>query len=107
MIRSILILALVATAVATPILTRATLREADPQILGTPPASEEFYRRVLEVEKHWDVFIRTLFGCQPAPSVTGPDTCRPNLGSIDYSSYSKWMKAARKLMEEKDVPCGK
>lgn len=93
--------------VVTPLLTYLALRETSHQTLGMPPASEEFYRRVLEVEKHWDIFVRRLFGCHPAPAVTGPDTCSPHLGDIDYTSYSKWTRAAKKLMEEKDVPCGK
>lgn len=66
---------------------------------GVSP-SDEFLRRALEVEKHWDVFIRRLFGCKPAPEPTNSENCRPQFGEIDYAAFTRWTKAARKLMGE-------
>lgn len=71
--------------------------------VGTSPADIEFYRKALEVEKHWDRFIRKLFGCKPEVPTT-PENCRPQFGEIDYAAFTKWQRAALKLMGD---PCGK
>ncbi len=53
---------------------------------------------VIEFEKHWDRFVRRLFGCRPDGEIS-PDTCKPAEGSIDYAAFSAVRKVARKLFD--------
>lgn len=55
---------------------------------------------VVAFEKPHDKFVRQLFGCQPEGMIT-PDTCNPNLGTINYGEFSRARKAAARLYDLK------
>ena len=65
------------------------------------PTPIELYDKVLEFEKHWDIFVRNLFGCQKTGE-TNSDTCKPSNGSINYSEWTRARNAAKKLFELED-----
>lgn len=62
----------------------------------------ELMHKALAFEKHWDVYIRNLFGCKPAPEVTSPYTCNPSIGFVDYAAFIRSRSAAAKLFEFKE-----
>ena len=55
-------------------------------------------RQAVEFDKHWGLYLRNLFGCEP----TGPtteETCDPSRGYIDYASFSKARDLAKKIFQ--------
>lgn len=57
--------------------------------------------RALAFEKHWDPYVRRLFGCAAAGD-TNLTSCRIRQGSIDYREYASARDAAKLLFDLKD-----
>jgi hypothetical protein len=70
-------------------------------VCARPVDEAEFRRRALVFEKHWDPFIRRLFGCELEGPTTA-ETCRPALGQVDRREYERARNAAKKLFELRD-----
>jgi hypothetical protein len=67
----------------------------------TPVADREFLERVVEMERHWDVFYRRLAGC-PETGPATEETCRPALGRLDHAAFVRSRRAAARLFDFRD-----
>lgn len=66
--------------------------------------NREFLRRVVEFERHWDVFIRKLFGCPLNKVLVEPEAeCSLAAGMMDLRGYQKAREAAKKLFKLTDA----
>jgi len=63
--------------------------------------TDHFVQEVLGFEKHWNPFIRKLFGC-PLDGPTDAATCQPKLGTYDFAEFKKSKNVAKKLFELKE-----
>jgi hypothetical protein len=53
--------------------------------------------RAMEFEKHWNTYIRRLFGCEEEGAITRTDQCKPVLGQIDYKAFLKSKDRAKRV----------
>jgi hypothetical protein len=63
--------------------------------------SDDHTREVLEFEKHWDPYVRRLFGC----ALTGPfdeTNCSPGAQERDVKSYMRARRAAMRVFDLKE-----
>jgi hypothetical protein len=65
---------------------------------SAPTIPYYLYENVLGFEKHWDIFVRDLYGCNRVGETT-LETCKPTQGSINYREWSGARRAAMKLFE--------
>jgi hypothetical protein len=56
------------------------------------------YENIQKFEKHWQVFLKELFGCKDVGLVS-PESCKPSEGKIDYAAWEKARKAAKDMFE--------
>lgn len=62
------------------------------------PVNHNLLLRAISFERHWDVFIRELFGC----TLTGPtdaEHCNVGRGKINYREFKLVREEAMKLFE--------
>lgn len=69
-------------------------------LLTAAPAADPFDARVQEFERHWDRFIRALWGCRPEDASRA--ACRPELGQLDRREYDAARKGAMRLFDLKE-----
>ena len=62
-----------------------------------------FLNKIINFEKHWEVFIYKAFGCHGEGM--GPENCNPKLGTIDYGAYMRSCKAALEMFELEKGQC--
>lgn len=68
----------------------------------TPRAEENAFANVIQFEKTWDQFIRTLSGCPLKGVIISPDMCEPAKRHWDYGLFLKARTRAMKLFDLKD-----
>lgn len=70
-------------------------------LLPTPAAPQEelwLFQRILDLDKPWDQFKRSAFGCSQRREATiSEETCNPALAWIDYSAFRKSCEAAKRM----------
>jgi hypothetical protein len=69
---------------------------------GAPTPPLELYKNAYELEVHWNIFVRDLWGCQRDGETTA-ETCHPSEGVVNYKEYMAARKAAKKLFELREI----
>jgi hypothetical protein len=65
-------------------------------LFAQSPELDDLKTRVWNFEKHYDIFVRKLYGCP----LTGPatkDNCLYKNSTVDYAAFTKAQAAAKKL----------
>jgi hypothetical protein len=70
-------------------------------LLLAPGPYDFLLHRILEIEKHWNPFIRQAFGCPPEGETT-VSTCNLARSKINYYEMRKSREAFIKLFEIKE-----
>ena len=90
---------------AIAVLMVAPLLAQQPPSLPVYPG-DDFAFRVVSFEKHWNVFIRKLFGCPYPSGEINAGTCHPARAETDLEEFRKAREAAKKLFDLQDAVKG-
>lgn len=52
----------------------------------------------LEFDRHWDTYIRKLFGCD-LKGPTTPETCLESRATVDYMAFKRSRERAKKVFD--------
>lgn len=80
-------------------------QKASSGVAGVPGLTEEFARKLLEFDKHWDEFKRRIAGCDLKKDLLEATDCSAHRRELNVKVFERAGKAAHKLWPPEEDKC--